>query len=61
MAFEIENFQASSDIKNYTEGELKALLKRRYGLTAKKSKEVYNMIHGKHSPVSGKAESDKQP
>lgn len=59
MAFEIENFQASSDIKDYSEGELKALLKRRYGVSAKKAKEVYNKIHGKPGSISSTAKEDK--
>ena len=55
MSIKIENFEFSSDVLNYSEVELKALLKGRYKLSARKSKEIYKAIHGDNSTISTKA------
>lgn len=61
MSVKIENFEFSSDVVTYSEGDFKALLKKRYGTTAKRAKEIYKKLHGDDSTVSEQPKEDIKP
>lgn len=50
MGIKLENFEASSDIMDYSEGDFKAMMKKRHGTTAKKAKEIYKELHKDGEP-----------
>jgi hypothetical protein len=58
MGVKVENFEFSPNVMDLTEGEFKALLKKKFGTTAKRAKEIYKKIHGNDTTVPEEASED---
>jgi len=55
-----ENFVFGSDFLLKSESDFKAHMKSTHGVSAKKAKELYTIIHGNNSAISTKAIEDCQ-
>ncbi len=52
MNYNFENFKASADVLEMSAKDFKALVKKRYGFTAKKAKALYDKLNGNDTSIS---------